>query len=343
MAGALDEIGIPYRGGVAGHGIVAELPGPSGVPPIALRADMDALPIQEETGLPFASERAGVMHACGHDGHTAMLLGAAALLAREPDLPSPVRFIFQPSEEVGSGARGMIAAGALDGAGLVFGGHVDRHYLPGTIIVTDGPVNASSDTFVIEIVGQGAHGARPHESIDAVVVGSLMVMALQTIVSREIDPARPSVVSVGRFDAGTVSNVIAGKARLEGTIRAQDPDVRKQLSVSVKRIAESIGHLHGARVQVTLAEGTPPLINSPEMARLARAAASEVVGAANVLPLRSANMGAEDFSYYLARVPGAYVRFGAQVSGREGFPAHSSRFDFDERVLADRRRVPTAP
>jgi len=165
------------------------------------------------------------------------------------------------------------------------------------------------------------------------VVGSLMVMALQTIVSREIDPARPSVVSVGRFDAGTVSNVIAGHARLEGTIRAQDPDVRRQLSLSVRRIAESIGHLHGARVQVTLAEGTPPLINSPEMARLARAAASEVVGAANVLPLRSANMGAEDFSYYLARVPGAYVRFGAQVSGREGFPAHSSRFDFDERVL----------
>src|SRR3990172_13129950 len=137
------------------------------------------------------------MPAGGHDGHTAMLRGAAALLVREPDRPAPVRFIFQPSEEVGSGARDMIAAGALDGAGLVFGGHGDRPYLPGTIVVTDGPGNASSDTFVIEIVGQGAHGARPHESIDALLVRTLMVMALQTIVSREIDPARPSVVSVG--------------------------------------------------------------------------------------------------------------------------------------------------
>lgn len=330
----LHELGIHHRTNVAGHGVVADIHGKSGVPCVVLRADTDALPIQEETGLEFASAHTGVMHACGHDGHTTMLLGAAALLSREKGLPAPVRLIFQPAEEKGIGAIAMIQEGAISGAGLVFGGHLDRHYRPGTIVVSEGPVNASSDNFAIEIIGQGAHGARPHESIDAVVVGSLMIMALQTIVSREIDPARPSVVSVGQFHAGTAPNVIAGQAKLEGTVRAQDPAVRRQLLSSVRRIAESIAQLHGAKIHVTVTEGTPPLVNDAVMAGLARQAAIEAVGEANVLPLKTANMGAEDFSYYLEKIPGAYVRFGSQVPGREGYPAHSSKFDFDEEALA---------
>ncbi|MDH4097542.1 MAG: M20 family metallopeptidase [Nitrospira sp.] len=334
IADFLRDIGIQCRTNVAGAGVIADIPGIAGVPCIVLRADMDALPIQEETGLDFASARDGVMHACGHDGHTAMLLGAAALLSGEKDLPAPVRLIFQPAEEKGTGAQAMIQAGALVGAGMIFGGHLDRHYYPGAIVVAEGAVNASSDNFAIEIVGQGAHGARPHESIDAVVVGSLMIMALQTIVSREIDPARPSVVSVGQFYAGTAPNVIAGQAKLEGTVRAQDPTVRKQLLTSIRRIAESIAQLHGAKIHVSVKEGTPPLVNTSEMAGLARDAAVTVVGAANVLPLKTANMGAEDFSYYMEKIPGAYVRFGGQVPGKEGFPAHSSKFDFDEEALA---------
>ena len=330
----LHDCGIHHRTNIAGHGVVADMPGKTGVPCVVLRADTDALPIQEETGLEFASVHKGVMHACGHDGHTTMLLGAAALLSQENDLPAPVRLIFQPAEEQGTGAIAMIKEGALDGAGLIFGGHLDRHYRPGTIVVSEGPVNASSDNFAIEIIGQGAHGARPHESIDAVVVGSLMIMALQTIVSREVDPARPSVVSVGQFHAGTAPNVIAGQAKLEGTVRAQDPAVRRQLLNSVRRIAESIAQLHGAKIHVMVTEGTPPLVNDAVMAVLARRAAIETVGEKNVLPLKTANMGAEDFSYYLEEIPGAYVRFGSQVPGREGYPAHSSKFDFDEEALA---------
>jgi amidohydrolase len=334
IADFLRGIGIQCRTNVAGTGVIADIPGMAGVPCVVLRADTDALPIQEETGLEFASAHDGVMHACGHDGHTAMLLGAAALLSSEGNLQAPVRLIFQPAEEKGTGAQAMIQAGALEGAGMIFGGHLDRHYHPGAIVVAEGAVNASSDNFTIEIIGQGAHGARPHESIDAVVVGSLMIMALQTIVSREIDPARPSVVSVGQFQAGTAPNVIAGQARMEGTVRAQDPAVRRQLLNSVRRIAESIAQLHGARIHVVVKEGTPPLINTPDMAQLARRAAVEAVGEANVLPLKTANMGAEDFSYYMEKIPGAYVRFGGQVPGKEGFPAHSSKFDFDEEALA---------
>jgi hippurate hydrolase len=331
---ALEELGVAFRAGVAGTGVVADIPGVRSGPIIALRADMDALPIVEETGLPFASERAGIMHACGHDGHTSMLVGAAALLCRESHLPLPVRLIFQPAEELGGGAKAMVEAGVLDGVAMIFGGHLDRHYPTGTIIVSEGAVNASTDTFHITITGQGSHAARPHESIDAVVVGSLLVMALQTIVSREVNPAFPSVVTIGRFDAGTAANVIAGQARLEGTIRAQHPQVREHLKKSLQRMVQSVGQLHGAAVQIEFRDGTPAVINDPAGTAVARQAAVATVGAHQVQPLRTANMGGEDFSYFLEQDPGCYVRFGAQVPGKEGYPAHSSKFDFDEKALA---------
>lgn len=329
----LTRLGIAHRQGVAGHGIIADITGPADVPCVALRADMDALPVHEETDLPFTSVNPGCMHACAHDGHMSMLLGAAELLVRDADLPVPVRLIFQPSEEKGSGAQEMIDAGALDGVGAIFGGHLDRHYSAGTIVVTEGIVNASTDGFRIEITGQGGHAARPHESIDAVVVGSLLVMALQTIVSREVNPAHPTVVTVGRFEAGTAFNVIAGQALLEGTIRTQDREVRERLKRSLRRICESVGHLHGAGVVVNFVEGTPSLHNAPPMVGLARQAAEMVVGKENIDQMRVANMGGEDFANYVEKVPGCYVRFGAQVKGRESYPAHSSKFDFDENAL----------
>jgi hippurate hydrolase len=332
IARELDELGVAYRSDIGGHGIVADLPGRAGGPTIALRADTDALPIHEATGLPFSSEVEGVMHACGHDGHTAMLVGAAELLLAEP-APGPTRLIFQPAEERGPGASAMIEAGVLDGVTAIFAGHLDRHYRPRTLAISDGPVNAASDGFTIEIRGQHGHGARPHEAIDAVVVGSLLVTALQTIVSREVDPAHPSVVSVGRFEAGTAANVIAGTARLEGTIRSQEASVRQHLCDAVERITAAIGALHDADVEVQLHVGNPPVVNTPEMADLARRAAASLEEVEQIVPLRTVNMGSEDFSLYLEHVPGCYIRYGAQVPGREGFPAHSRRFDFDESAM----------
>lgn len=328
----LDRLGISYRTGVGKTGIVAEIPGPEGVPAVALRADMDALPITEETGLSFASKHLGVMHACGHDGHTSMVLGAAELLLRE-ELPAPVRLLFQPAEEKGSGAKAMIKDGALDGVGMIFGGHLDRHYEPGQIVAVPGAVNASTDKFTIRVRGTGGHGARPQECVDAVVVGSLIVIAIQTIVSREIDPAQPSVISVGRFEAGTAHNVIAGEATLEGTIRSQDPKTRETLKKSILRIAEAVGHLHGAMIEARVSEGTPPVINPENIAAIARGAVVEALGEEACRTLRTANMGGEDFSYFMDQVPGCYVRIGAQKEGKESFPAHSSKFDIDESAL----------
>jgi len=334
ISAELTALGIAHRTGVANTGVVADLPGPAGIPAVMLRADTDALPVFEETGLPFASTTPGVMHACGHDGHTSMLLGAARLLVEAGPLPAPVRLVWQPAEEKGAGAHAMIAEGVLDGVGCAFGGHVDRRYDAGTLVVTDGAVNASTDTFHIEIRGQDAHGARPHDSVDAIVVGSLMVMSIQTIVSREVDPSHPSVVTVGRFSAGAAPNVIAGRATLEGTIRAQDDHVRQHLRRSIRRIAESVAALHQAEVDVQIRPGTPALCNQPLITAVAREAALNVAGAPRVCPLRNANMGGEDFAFFLERIPGCYIRFGAKVPGRESFPAHSSRFDFDEKAMA---------
>ncbi len=332
IAKRLGELGIAFQTGVAGTGILADIPGRTSTC-IALRADMDALPVHEETGLPFASTNDGVMHACGHDGHVSILLGAAELLALEEELPASVRLIFQPAEELGAGAKRMIEAGALDGVDMIFGGHLDRGYDPGELIVTEGCVNASADEFHITLSGTGGHGARPHETVDPLVVGSLLVSELQTIITRTLDPTHAAVLSVGRFHAGTAPNIIANVATLEGTLRAQHPLTRSQLQDSVRRLTEGIAAAHGVDSKVEIVEGTPLVINEGTPFAIAQHAAEDVVGQERVRPMSSGNMGGEDFGFYVEQVPGCFIRHGAKPPGKS-YPAHSSRFWWDEAALA---------
>ena len=333
VARALTESGLAVRGGVGGFGIVVDIPGHAGVSAVLLRADMDALPIHEETGLPFASERPGVMHACGHDGHMAMLVGTARLLADRAPLPAPVRIIFQPAEETGTGAAAMIGAGVLEGVAIAFGGHIDRTFDVGTIAIADGTVNASCDDFAVSVTARGGHAARPHETVDPIVVGSRIVSALQVAVARETDPQEPAVVTVGAFHAGTAPNVIASEARLEGTVRALRPEVREQLIAAVTRLVEATAAAHGTSARLEWFGSTPAVINAEDATALARRAATAAVGAGGVRELAQRSMGAEDFGYYCEHVPTCFVRLGARPPD-PSYPAHSPRFDFDERVLS---------
>ena len=309
IAAALGALGLRPRR-VAGTGLVVDLPGPG--PIVAIRADTDALPIEEKTGLPFASEHPGVMHACGHDGHSSMLLGAAALLLEHPS-PTAVRLIWQPAEETGGGALAMIEEGVLDEVCAIFGGHLDRAFPAGTLAISEGAVNASTDEFSVSVRGQGGHGSRPHTARDALVAGVLMVSSLQTIVSREIDPGQPAVVTVGAFHAGSRPNVIAGTATFCGTARAHDHGVRDALLAAIDRQVRAIALAQGVEVDIEITRGSPPLRNPSSGATLARQAALAV--GATPVPFDTTNMGGEDFAQYLLHVPGCYVRIGGAPPG----------------------------
>jgi amidohydrolase len=328
----LQRLDIPFQYGGVGGGVVGRIVGRGDGATVALRADMDGLPGVETTGLPFASANPGKMHACGHDGHMAMLLGAAALLKENPP-PGQVVLIFQPAEERGAGAKVIIQSGALEGVRAIFGGHVMRQFKVGEIMVAPGVITAQSDRFTIRVRGRGGHGARPHEAVDAVVVAGLLIMAVQTLVSREINPVHPSVVTIGQVDAGTAPNVIAEHAVLNGTIRTTEWAVRKHIIEGLNRIAKATGVLHNAVVDVEVAEGYPPVVNTAREADIAKQAALNVVGQQGLVPIDHPSMGAEDFAYYLERIPGCYVRFGARREGWENIPLHSPAFDFDEEAL----------
>ncbi len=335
VATALEGFGVTPTRGVVKTGVVADIgDGGDGTPIVALRADLDALPMQEQTGLPFASVNDGVMHSCAHDGHTACLLGAAALLAEDPPSDGRVRLIFQPAEERGNGALHVCNEGHMEGVGAVFGIHADNRWEVGHVVVSPGPVTADSRSFRIEVQGQGGHAARPHEGIDAVVAGAAIVTALQSIVGREVRPGEAAVVTVGRFEGGEHRSTLPASALMLGTLRSFSDEVAAQLKDSVERVARQVAAAHRCGVEISFGEGCPAVINDAGVVAIAQRAARAVVGGERVLPLPHPNTGAEDFSFYLRHAPGAYARLGARAPGDELVSTHNPCFDFDERMLA---------
>lgn len=346
---ALRELGIADVRRLGETGLVARVRGKHpDAPLVAVRGDIDALPIQEATGLPFASKRPGVMHACGHDVHATWAVGAAALLNRNP-AHGDVLVILQPAEETGRGALAILDSGVLDDVRAIFGGHVDRRFELGQVVADDGPLAASADMFEIELIGAGAHAARPHEARDPIVAMAAVITALQTIVARRLNPATPGVVTVGVATAGSAPNIIPDRARLAGTVRAVDPDSRAMMLQEVEHIARSAAAAQGVEAKVTVEHGTPPIVNPPMPTMWARRAAVSVLGEAGLAPLGFLNLAAEDFAHYMTKIPGCFMRIGAREPGGQVIPAHSATFYAAEEsifvgaaVLAECARVASA-
>lgn len=330
VAGRLSALGLDVRTGVGGHGVIATLRGAHPGPMLALRADMDALPIREQSQVSYRSQNEGVMHACGHDGHTAVLLGVAHVLAtRQEQIAGTVRFLFQPAEELGLGAKDMIAAGAMEGVDAAVALHAWPALPVSQIGVRMGAMTASADTLEIVIHGKGAHAAYPHLSADPVIAAAQTILALQTLASREVDPVQPVVVSVTQMTAGTAPNIIPETVRLAGTIRTHSYEVRAALPAQIRRLCEGICVAHRCRCEVTVQDGILPVINDPAIASLIAEAAGETLGRENVIALPAASMGAEDFAAYLALAPGALFRLGLG----DPTPLHAPTFDFPDAAL----------
>jgi amidohydrolase len=325
------EVSRPTRTSVLGR-LTGARPGRV----LAIRADMDALPIQEENDFEFASQRPGVMHACGHDAHTAMLLATAKVLSglRE-DLPGEVRFLFQHAEELfPGGADEMIAAGVMDGVDAVIGAHVWSPLESGKIGIVYGPAMAGPDTFWITVHGRGGHAALPHQTVDPIVVGAELVSSLQHIVSRSTDPLSTAVVSVTQFAAGTTHNVIPGSVQMQGTVRTFDPELRSRIPELMERHVKGVSEAHGADYDFTYEQGYRMVVNEPSVTRVVEEVVRDVLGPSAVDAMKP-NMGGEDFSAFAERAPGCFFFIGVGNAGKGIVaPHHSPRFTVDEDALA---------
>lgn len=339
VADHLRRLGLEVSTGIGKTGVVAVVEGddaPDDAPTVLLRFDMDALPIHEQTGLPFSSQNAGVMHACGHDGHTAIGMGVANLLTqRRNELAGRVKLVFQPAEETTAGARAMIADGVLDHPrpAATFGLHLWSRLPLNQVIVQPGPLWASAGRFEIQVQGKGGHGAMPHETVDATLVASQLVVALQSIVARNVDPAQTAVVTVGSFHSGEAWNIISPTAHLVGTIRSFDEGVQALLKRRIMEIAEGVCASMGATCEITFPGQVPATINSVEGAQLMQAVAEQIVDPGQIAQIPPMMVG-EDVAEFLNRAPGCFILIGASDPTQPMHsPHHNPTFDFDERVL----------
>lgn len=338
VAEELKKLGIKVKRGVGGTGVVGLLIGGQRGRTVALRADMDALPVSEDHKTEYISRNPGIMHACGHDGHMAMLLGAARLLAvRKDSLKGNIKFLFQPGEETPpGGALGMIKAGAMENPGVdaVFALHLDSSLPSGTVGLRKGPMMAASDNFEITVTGRGGHAARPHSCLDPVVVSAQIINGLQTIVSRRTDPVQPAVITVGKVEAGSKHNIIPEKSVLTGTARTIDPHTTRMMPIWIRQMARGIAEANGLKAVTRYERGYPVLFNDPKMVDLCQKSASEAYGKKSIVLLMEPMMGGEDMAYFLQKAPGAFIRLGSRKDQATSYPWHHPRFDIDEAVLS---------
>lgn len=353
----LRGIGLEVQEGIAGTGIIGLLRGSAqgdGLPDgqqrpgrtIAVRTDMDALPVQEQNDMEYKSRRAGVMHACGHDAHMAVALGSAAILVGMRDkIHGNVKFIFQPCEEKPpGGAELMIKAGVLENPAVdgIIGYHVNPYLPAGFIGVKDGAIMAAADEFIITIKGKGGHAANPHQAVDTILAAAQAVQALQAIASRQVDPVEPVVVSVCSIHGGTAFNVLAEEVQLQGTVRTINPNLQQQMPDMMRQILGGITGAFGASYELEYKFGYPALVNNPQLLASISEAAREALGPNRVLPFATPSMGSEDFACYAQKVPGAYIFLGARPAEGEIYPWHHPKFNINEEVLPMGAAVVTA-
>ena len=337
IADHMEQLGLEVQREVAGTGVVALLRGAFPGKTVAIRADMDALPIQEINEVSYKSQKSGKMHACGHDVHVTLAIGAAKILAQfREEMSGNVKFIFQPAEETTGGAEPMIAAGVLDNPKVdaIIGGHVWGSLESGIVEVLPGPIMASSDMIHLTIRGKGGHAAQPQTTIDPVIIASEIVVALQKIVSRQMDPFEPVVISICMFRAGDAFNVIPNSAYLEGAVRTLKNGLHKELARKIEGVIRGITEPYGATYELDYSFGYPVTVNDPAITETLRNSAVTVLGADKVRIAERASMGAEDFSYFLLEIPGTYVRIGTRNPEKGiSYDIHHPQFDIDEAVL----------
>jgi amidohydrolase len=334
----LKKLGVDFKKGVAKTGVVGVLNRGKKGETVALRADMDALPVLEQTNFPYKSKNNGIMHACGHDVHMTCVIGAAKILTRlKEKLPGKVKFIFQPSEEVHpGGAKPMIEAGVLKNPDVsgIFGLHCDSAVPVGKIGVRNGPTMAQAEDFDITIIGKGGHGARPHDGVDAIVVASQVIQSLQSIVSRKINPLEPVVISIGTIEGGSARNIICDRVILKGTARTLNKEIARKIPDLLKEIVSGITKSAGASFELNYYGGYPILINHPKATDLARGTIARLFGKKAIFEIERPVMGGEDFAYFLQKVPGSFLRLGIRNPKKGAvYPWHHPQFTVDEDTI----------